>query len=110
VPKVVLNTARVPLSSFIGVNLSNVRSVQFQFDQVPSGALLISDIAFAGSSVQVPAPPPLLKVPSGAATTLQATPAHRGPRPAHTRVITPGAPSGVEPAGAPSAPNQPPGR
>jgi hypothetical protein len=47
VPKVVLNTARVPLSSFIGVNLSDVRSVQLRFAHVPSGALLISDIAFA---------------------------------------------------------------
>jgi hypothetical protein len=33
VPKVVLNTVRVPLSAFNGVNLNNVRSVQFSFNE-----------------------------------------------------------------------------
>ena len=47
VPKVLLNTARIPVSAFSGVNLSDIRSVQFRFDQSPSGALLISDVAFA---------------------------------------------------------------
>jgi len=47
VPKVLLNTARIPLTGFSGVNLSDVRSVQFNFDQSPSGALLISDVSFA---------------------------------------------------------------
>jgi hypothetical protein len=47
VPKVVLNTARIPLTGFSGVNLSDIRSVQFKFDQSPSGALLISDVAFS---------------------------------------------------------------
>lgn len=49
VPKVVLNTVRVPLSAFGGVNLNNVRSVQFKFDQRLQGALLITDIAFASA-------------------------------------------------------------
>jgi hypothetical protein len=49
VPKVVLNTIRIPLSAFAGVNLSDVRSVQFRFDQQASGALLITDLAFADS-------------------------------------------------------------
>jgi hypothetical protein len=47
VPKVLLNTARIPVSAFSGVNLSDIRSVQFKFDQSPAGALLISDVAFS---------------------------------------------------------------
>ena len=49
VPKVVLNTVRVPLSAFGGVNLNSVRSVQFKFDQRATGALLITDLAFASA-------------------------------------------------------------
>ena len=49
VPKVVLNTARIPLSAFGGVNLSDVRTIQFRFNQRSSGAFLITDIAFADS-------------------------------------------------------------
>ena len=46
VPKVFLNTARIPLSSFSGINLTDVRSVQLRFDQNAQGAVLISDLAF----------------------------------------------------------------
>jgi len=49
VPKVVLNTVRVPLSAFGGVNLNAVRSVQFAFDERLQGALLITDVAFASA-------------------------------------------------------------
>jgi hypothetical protein len=49
VPKVVLNTVRIPLSAFNGVNLNTVRSVQFKFDQTLTGALLITDVAFASA-------------------------------------------------------------
>jgi len=49
VPKVVLNTVRVPLTAFSGVNLNAVRSVQFTFDQRLQGALLITDVAFASA-------------------------------------------------------------
>ncbi|HEV2860074.1 MAG TPA: hypothetical protein VGX48_03640 [Pyrinomonadaceae bacterium] len=49
VPKVVLNMARLPLTAFSGVNLSDIRSVQFRFDQSQNGALLISDVAFASA-------------------------------------------------------------
>jgi hypothetical protein len=49
VPKVFLNTARIPLSAFSGLNLTDIRSVQFRFDQNLQGALLISDLAFASS-------------------------------------------------------------
>jgi hypothetical protein len=49
VPKVVLNTVRVPLSAFGGVNLNAVRSVQFAFNERLQGALLITDVAFASA-------------------------------------------------------------
>jgi hypothetical protein len=49
VPKVLLNMARIPLTSFTGVNLADIRSVQFRFDQNASGALLITDLAFAAA-------------------------------------------------------------
>jgi hypothetical protein len=49
VPKVLLNTVRIPVSAFSGVNLSDVRSVRFTFDQNLTGALLISDLAFSSA-------------------------------------------------------------
>ncbi|MBV9924737.1 MAG: hypothetical protein JOZ96_06805 [Acidobacteria bacterium] len=49
VPKVLLNTARIPLTGFSGVNLTDIRNVQFKFDQSPQGALLISDLAFSAA-------------------------------------------------------------
>jgi hypothetical protein len=49
VPKILLNTARMPMTAFSGVNLSDIRSVQFRFNQKTSGALLISDVAFASA-------------------------------------------------------------
>jgi hypothetical protein len=49
VPKVVLNTVRVPLTAFGSVNLNNIRSVQFTFDERFQGAVLIADIAFASA-------------------------------------------------------------
>jgi hypothetical protein len=49
VPKVVLNTVRVPLSAFGGVNLNNVRSVQFVFNERFQGAVLVTDLAFASA-------------------------------------------------------------
>jgi len=49
VPKVVLNTVRIPLSAFSGVNLNAVRSVQFNFNERLQGAVLITDVAFASA-------------------------------------------------------------
>ncbi len=49
VPKVVLNTVRVPLSAFGGVNLNAVRSVQLTFDERLAGGVLITDVAFASA-------------------------------------------------------------
>jgi hypothetical protein len=47
VPKIFLNTVRLPLTAFAGLNLTDIRSVQFKFDQTTQGALQISDLAFA---------------------------------------------------------------
>ena len=49
VPKIVLNTVRIPLSAFGGVNLRNVRSVQFTFNEHAQGGVLIADVAFASA-------------------------------------------------------------
>jgi hypothetical protein len=46
-PKTVLNSVRVPLARFPGVDLTNVQSITFNFDRTVSGALLISDLQFA---------------------------------------------------------------
>lgn len=48
-PKVILNTVRIPLASFAGIDLTSVQSVVFRFAAPAQGALLISDIAFADS-------------------------------------------------------------
>jgi hypothetical protein len=49
VPKVFLNTVRIPLTSFTGVDLTDIRSVKFNFDQTGQGALLINDLSFASA-------------------------------------------------------------
>ena len=49
VPKVVLNTVRVPLTAFGGVNLHAIRSVQITFDERLQGGILITDVAFASA-------------------------------------------------------------
>jgi hypothetical protein len=49
VPKVVLNTVRVPLSAFGGVNLNAVRTVDLTFNERLSGGVLITDVAFASA-------------------------------------------------------------
>jgi len=47
VPKVFLNTVRIPLACFPEVDLTNVQSVVFNFDQRMTGGLLVSDLQFA---------------------------------------------------------------
>jgi hypothetical protein len=46
IPKVVLNTVQIPLSAFPGIDLADVRTVRFDFDEEPMGALLVTDLAF----------------------------------------------------------------
>lgn len=47
IPKIVLNTIRVPLANFTGVDLTSVTRVSLEFNQITQGALLLSDLAFA---------------------------------------------------------------
>jgi hypothetical protein len=54
VPKVVLNTVQIPLSAFPGIDPTDVRTVRFDFDEEPAGALLVTDLAFTNLL-----PPPL---------------------------------------------------
>lgn len=49
VPKVVLNTVRVPLNTFGGVNLNAVRTVQLTFNERLASGVLITDVAFASA-------------------------------------------------------------
>jgi hypothetical protein len=49
VPKIVLNTVRIPLTAFSGVNRNNIRSVRFSFDERLQGGVLITDLAFASA-------------------------------------------------------------
>jgi hypothetical protein len=46
VPKSVLNTVRIPLSSFPGLRLFDIRQIDFKFDQKATGAIMITDLAF----------------------------------------------------------------
>ncbi len=47
VPRLFLNTVRIPLSQFKGVDLSNITAIRFNFNQTPQGAVMISDLALA---------------------------------------------------------------
>jgi hypothetical protein len=58
VPKIFLNMVRIPLSAFVGINLTDVRSITFKFDQNPQGALMVTDLAFASVQPAVSLPPP----------------------------------------------------
>ena len=46
IPKSVLNTVRIPLSAFSGVDLTDVRQVRFKHDVKSSGAVVTTDLAF----------------------------------------------------------------
>jgi hypothetical protein len=46
-PKLILQGVRIPLSAFVGVDLTNIQSVTFKFDVRPQGALAFTDIQFA---------------------------------------------------------------
>jgi hypothetical protein len=47
VPRVTLNTVRIPLSAFQGVDLRNIRTVRFDFNKQVTGTLMFSDLMFA---------------------------------------------------------------
>lgn len=51
-PTAVMNTLRLPLDSFRGINLADLRRVTLRFDRTSGGTILFSDVAFAGQPVQ----------------------------------------------------------
>ena len=49
-PKLIEQGIRIPLSAFVGIDLTHVTSVKFNFDQNPSGILVFSELAFADAT------------------------------------------------------------
>ena len=50
IPKSVLNTVRIPLTAFNGIDLSDVRKVTFRHNVSDKGAVLTTDLAFTDPS------------------------------------------------------------
>jgi hypothetical protein len=91
VPKVVLNTVRIPLTAFGGVNLTDIRTVALRFNQTGSSAFLLTDFAFADQGGPPPVPPDLVvtaltnppaSVPAGGGFSVTATTRNQGAGPA----------------------------
>ncbi|WP_238161203.1 Calx-beta domain-containing protein [Kribbella antibiotica] len=55
-PKNLLRTVRIPLSSLKGVNLRDVRAIELRTDRVAKGAAYVSDLAFSSPGVGSSAP------------------------------------------------------
>jgi hypothetical protein len=53
----VMNSVRLPLDLFTGVNLSNVQSVSFTYNGTTAGGILLSDVAFVDEEEE-PVPEP----------------------------------------------------
>jgi len=45
-PKLMLNSIKIPLSGFTGVNMTKIRKVKFLFNKSATGYIFISDLAF----------------------------------------------------------------
>ncbi len=55
-PKNLLRTVRIPLSSLKGIDLKDVRAVELRTDKVAQGTVYLSDLAFSSPGVGVSAP------------------------------------------------------
>ncbi|TDC25602.1 hypothetical protein E1261_23900 [Kribbella albertanoniae] len=55
-PKNLLRTVRIPLSSLKGIDLKDVRAVELRTDKVAKGTVYLSDLAFSSPGVGVSAP------------------------------------------------------
>jgi hypothetical protein len=60
----VMNSVRLPLDLFTGVNLSNVQSVTFTYDGTTTGGILLSDVAFVDEEEE-PVPEPFCQASEG---------------------------------------------
>jgi hypothetical protein len=49
-PKLILQGIRIPLSAFLGIDLTQVTSIRFNFDQTSTGGLVFTALAFADAS------------------------------------------------------------
>jgi hypothetical protein len=47
-PKAAFNTIKIPLSDFVGVNLTKIKNIRFLFNKSNTGSILISDLALSG--------------------------------------------------------------
>ncbi|MGR8981283.1 MAG: hypothetical protein ACU84H_14485, partial [Gammaproteobacteria bacterium] len=54
IPRAVMNTVRVPLSAFHDIFLTDIRQVELIFDQTPTGAINLADLAFADEAANKP--------------------------------------------------------
>ncbi len=45
-PKLMLNTVKIPLNKFTGINMAKVRKVKFLFNKSATGSIFVSDISF----------------------------------------------------------------
>ncbi|GAA0620959.1 hypothetical protein GCM10009534_65230 [Kribbella sandramycini] len=59
-PKNLLRTVRIPLSSLKGIDLRDVRTVELRTDRVASGTAFVSDLAFSSAGLGTSAPATLL--------------------------------------------------
>ncbi|MEU4394691.1 Calx-beta domain-containing protein [Kribbella sp. NPDC023855] len=61
-PKNLLRTVRVPVSSLKGINLRDVRAVELVTDKVAAGSVFVSDLAFSTPGLGKSAPSRLVRV------------------------------------------------
>jgi hypothetical protein len=68
IPRLFDDTVRIPLSAFRGVDLTDVRSIRFTFDDRESGDLLLTDLAFVDPAGLYAGPFVTFATTSGSAT------------------------------------------
>ncbi|WP_433008077.1 Calx-beta domain-containing protein [Kribbella sp. CA-294648] len=61
-PKNLLRTVRIPVSSLKGINLRDVRAVELVTDKVAAGSVFVSDLAFSTPGLGKSAPSRLVRV------------------------------------------------
>ncbi|MGZ0151728.1 Calx-beta domain-containing protein [Kribbella sp. WER1] len=70
-PKNLLRTVRIPLTSLKGVDLSDVRSVELRTDRVATGSAYVSDLSFSSPGLGLSAPAVLLPKVSASNVTVK---------------------------------------
>ncbi|WP_427889786.1 Calx-beta domain-containing protein [Kribbella sp. GL6] len=70
-PKNLLRTVRIPLTSLKGVDLSDVRSVELRTDRVATGSAYVSDLSFSSPGLGLSAPAVLLPKLSASNVTVK---------------------------------------